>query len=255
MNFLNNYNNNRRIEEPSKKAKSSNRVQYEKNLLPSLKIAVNKDKIHSNKGYLEIINQNKIKKKNNSQFHYPFQKNHKPYSGNPLKFHNKKELNNIVSGNKYYPERDIFTANPYLLGYNGKKKAIFRKNINSNINEIYNKYLIYPSHNNSIKNKKELNHIKKIINNKNIQKNIINNNINKNEIIINQNDKNLISFSNPPLINSNDNLNNRLRAQNKNINSNKIAIIANNKSNNENIKSNIDIINNNSEDVKKAIIS
>ena len=260
MNVLNNHNN-KRIEDPSKKAKSSNRVQYGKNRLPSLKIVVNKDNKY-NKGYLEMINQNIIKKKNNSQFHYPFQKNHKPYSGNPLKFHYKKELNNIVSGNKYYPERDIFTANPYLVGYNGKKKINFRKNINNNINELYNKYLIYPSHNNNaIKNKKELNHGKKIINNKNIEKNIINNNINKKDIIINQNDKNFISFSNPSLLSSNDKLNNKLRGQNKNINSNRIVIIANNKSNNENLKSNIDIINyNNSinnitEDAKKTIVT
>ena len=97
MNVFNKYNNQGKVEIPNKKAKSSNRVLKEKNQLPSLKRAVNKENKENNyfrNGYLEIINQNMIKKKNNSQLHYQMQKNHKPYSGNPLKFHNKKELNN-----------------------------------------------------------------------------------------------------------------------------------------------------------------
>ena len=249
MNVFNNYNNKKRIDLPTKKAKSSNRVLKDKPQLPSLKIAVNKDNKYIKNGYLEIINQNMGKKKNHSQLHYQFQKNHKPYSGNPLKFHNKKELNNI-NGNRFYPEREIFTANPYLIGYNGKKKNNYRKNMN-NINELYNKYLIYPSHNNIIKNKKEINHGKKILNNKNnIQNNII-----KDNFMIYQNDKNMIPFSNPSLLNSNDKTSNKLRAQNKNYNTNKIVIIANNKSNNENIKPNIDNFNINSDDAKKTIVS
>ena len=169
MNVFNNYNNKIKNGLAPKKAKSSNRVPKDKLQLPSLKVAINKDNKFNRNGYLEIINQNIGKKKNHSQLHYQIQKNHKPYSGNPLKFHNKKELNNF-GGNKFYPEREIFTANPYLVGYNGKKKNNFRKN-NNNINELYNKYLIYPAHNNIIKNKKDFNHTKKIIkkNNKKIK--------------------------------------------------------------------------------------
>ena len=248
MNVFNKYNNQGKVEIPNKKAKSSNRVLKEKNQLPSLKRAVNKENKENNyfrNGYLEIINQNMIKKKNNSQLHYQMQKNHKPYSGNPLKFHNKKELNNIV-GNKYYPERDIFTANPYLAGYNAKKKNNYRKN---NINEFYKNYLMYPSNNNNIKGNKDFNHTKKILNNKNMP----NNNKKTNNIIF-QNEKNIISFSNTALLNNNNILNNKLRAQNKNNNSNKIIIIANNKKNNEILKSSNNMNNNSrSDDVKKTI--
>ena len=249
MNVFNNYNNynyKMKYGVVSKKAKSSNRVPKEKMQLPSLKIAINKDNKLNRNGYLEIINQNIGKKKNHSQLHYQIQKSHKPYSGNPLKFHNKKELNNFES-NKYYPEREIFTANPYLVGYNGKKKSNFKKN-NNNINELYNKYLIYPSHNNNIiKNKKDLNHSKKIINN---NKNIQNNNKKDNNIILfEQNNTNNITFSNPSLLNSN----NKLRGQNKNYNQNKIVIIANNKPNEE-IKTK-KTNNNYSDDAKKTITS
>ena len=247
MNVFNNYNNKKKIELQKKKAKSSNRVLKEKTQLPSLKMAVNKENKYINNGYLEIINENNNKKKNHSQLHYQIQKVHKPYSGNPLKFHNKKELISI-NGNKFYPEREIFTANPYLVGYNGKKKNNYRKNAN-NLNELYSKYLIYPSYNNIIKNKKEINNGKKTLNNRNIQ-----NNIKKDNIIIYQNDKNKISFSNPSLLNNNDKMSNKLRAQNKNSNTNKIVIIANNKSNNENIKPNIDNCDIKSDDAKKTLV-
>ena len=246
MNVFNNYNNKIKNGLAPKKAKSSNRVPKDKLQLPSLKVAINKDNKFNRNGYLEIINQNIGKKKNHSQLHYQIQKNHKPYSGNPLKFHNKKELNNF-GGNKFYPEREIFTANPYLVGYNGKKKNNFRKN-NNNINELYNKYLIYPAHNNIIKNKKDFNHTKKIINNnnKNIQNNIKKDN-NNNIIIYEQN-----AFSNAAILNSNT----KLRAQYKNNNQNKIVIIANNKSNKEEIKSfKTNSNNNNSDDMKKTITS
>jgi hypothetical protein len=117
----------------NKKAKSSNRMPKDKMQLPSLKAAINMENKALRNGYLEIINQNIGKKKNHSQLHYPIQKNHKPYSGNPLKFHNKKELNNM-NGIKYYPEREIFTANPYLIGYNGKKKNYLKKSNLNNYN-------------------------------------------------------------------------------------------------------------------------
>jgi len=122
----NNFNNRKNLEVVNKKAKSSNRVQKDKMQLPSLKVAINMDNKYIRNGYLEIMNQNIGKKKNHSQLHYQIQKSHKPYSGNPLKFHNKKELKNI-NGIKYYPEREIFTANPYLIGYNGKKKNYVKK--------------------------------------------------------------------------------------------------------------------------------
>ena len=248
FNNYNNYNNKMKYGVVTKKAKSSNRVPKDKMQLPSLKVAINKDYKLNRNGYLELINQNIGKKKNHSQLHYQIQKSHKPYSGNPLKFHNKKELNNFES-NKYYPEREIFTANPYLVGYNGKKKSNFKKN-NNNINELYNKYLIYPSHNNNIiKNKKDFIHTKKIINN---NKNIQNNNKKDNNIILfEQNNNNNITFSNPSLLNSN----NKLRGQNKNNNQNKIVIVANNKPNKEEIISKKTNNNNYSDDAKKTITS
>ena len=46
------------------------------------------------------------------------------------------------------PKREIFTANPYITGYNRN----FRKNNINDINELYNKYLIYPNHDNILKN-------------------------------------------------------------------------------------------------------
>ena len=246
---FNNFNNRKKLGVVNKKAKSSNRVQKDKMQLPSLKVAINMDNKYIRNGYLEIMNQNIGKKKNHSQLHYQIQKSHKPYSGNPLKFHNKKELNNI-NGIKYYPEREIFTANPYLIGYNGKKKNYIKKSNmnNNNINDLYNKYLIYPPHNNNIiKNKKD--QVKKLINNNK------NNNKKDNIIIIEKNDKNIITFSDPSLLNSEDKSNNKLRAQNKSKqsnNSNKIVIIANNKLNNDQINSSKD---NDNDDAKKTIVS
>ena len=219
MNFFNNEN---KAKLASKNSKSSYKFQKGKMKLPSLKSTINKDNIYL-RNVLEIINQNIGKKRNHSQLQYQIQKSHKPYSGNPLKFHNKKELVNN-NGFKNYPEREIFTANPYLAGYKGKKKNNFIKNT-GNIKDLYNKYLIY--HNNIIKNKKESNHTKKVINQ---------NNKKLNDIIIQQNNKNIISFSNPSLLNSNDKLKIKLRAPNKNNNSNKLVIVANNNKNNEKLK-------------------
>ena len=156
MNVLNNLQTKKRYTAPNKKSKSINRVPMEKSLLPSLKvITLNKEKekekakenTYVKKPFLEIINQNR--KKNNSQLNYVYPpKNHKPFSGNPLKFHMKKELNNINSI-KYYQEREIFTANPYIQGHNAKKKNLYKKGNNiKNMNELYNnnKRFIYPSY-------------------------------------------------------------------------------------------------------------
>ena len=255
MKVLNNFNNfgnhKKRMTADNKKAKSSNRMPKDKMQLPSLKAAINMENKALRNGYLEIINQNIGKKKNHSQLHYQMQKNHKPYSGNPLKFHNKKELNNM-NGIKYYPEREIFTANPYLIGYNGKKKNYLKKsnlNNNNNINELYNKYLIYPTHgfNNIIKSKKDQTK-KGFNNNKNIH------NIKKDNIIVyDQNENNIITFSNPSLLNSDDKSNHKLRAQNKH-NNNKIVIVANNIMNNNKGQFNLNK-DNFSDDAKKTIVS
>ena len=133
-NNFNNFSNKKRMGIQTKKSKSSNRTLKNKMELPTLKDAINKEKNYLRNGYLEIINQNIGKKRNNSQLHSHVQKNHKPYSGNPLKFHNKKEINN--ANIKFNSEREIFTANPYLAGYNMKKKNYFRK-FNYNILLIF----------------------------------------------------------------------------------------------------------------------
>ena len=240
MNVFKNYNNKKKLIPVNQKAKSSNRMAKEKMQLPSLKAAINMENKALRNGYVEIINQNIGKKKNHSQLHYQIQKNHKPYSGNPLKFHNKKELNNL-NGIKSYPERDIFTANPYMIGYNVKKKNYFKKNNpNNNLNELYNKFLIYPAHNNVMKNKKE--QVKKGING---NKNNFYNKIKDNQIFFEQNENNIL--------NSDDKPNHILRAQNKQTN-NKIVIIANNRKNKEQFNQNKKncIFN---EEAKKTIIS
>ena len=226
MNVFYNYNNKRKTEISFKNAYSSNKVQKEKNRLPSLKMAVNKENIFKN-GYLGIINKNIGKKKNHSQLHFQGKKNRKPFSGNPLKFHKKNDLNNIGNVNKYYQERDIFTANPYLVENNMKKKSNFYNN--NYLNELYNKYLIYFS------NKKEFNNTKKLLNKKCIQ-----NNKKEDNIIINQNEKNIISSSNSSLLSSNEKFNNQLISQNKNYNTNRIVIIANNKSNKDYLNTKIE---------------
>jgi hypothetical protein len=150
FNDFNSFNNKKRMGIQAKKSKSSNRSLKNKMELPTLKDSIKKEKNYFRNGYLEIINQNIGKKKNYSQLHSYNQKNHKPYSGNPLKFHNKKELNN--ANIKFSSEREIFTANPYLAGYNMKKKNYFRKfNYNSN---VFNNFSINPAYNNNIlKNK------------------------------------------------------------------------------------------------------
>ena len=239
MNVFNNFSTKPRYSVFEKKSKSINRANIERGHLPSLKVAINKEINFKKNPYLEIINQNK--KKNHSQVNYP-QKNHKPFSGNPLKFHMKKELNNINSI-KYYPEREIFTANPYVIGHNPKKKNVYKKNNNNimNINELLiNKRLIYPNYNNINKN-----------NNANKKLNNIKNVIYKHKYLIHP-----MNYKKPPLLNSEDKSNNvnkemKLRAVKPNINStNKIVIIAN-----DNNTLNNSINNIKSEDMRKTMTS
>ena len=239
MNVFNNFSTKPRYSVFEKKSKSINRANIERGHLPSLKVAINKEINFKKNPYLEIINQNK--KKNHSQVNYP-QKNHKPFSGNPLKFHMKKELNNINSI-KYYPEREIFTANPYVIGHNPKKKNVYKKNNNNimNINELLiNKRLIYPNNNNINKN-----------NNANKKLNNIKNVIYKHKYLIHP-----INYIKPPLLNSDDKSNNvnkeiKLRAVKPNINNtNKIVIIAN-----DNNTLNNSINNIKSEDMRKTMTS
>ena len=239
MNVFNNFSTKPRYSVFEKKSKSINRANIERGHLPSLKVAINKEINFKKNPYLEIINQNK--KKNHSQVNYP-QKNHKPFSGNPLKFHMKKELNNINSI-KYYPEREIFTANPYVIGHNPKKKNPYKKNNNNimNINELLiNKRLIYPNYNNINKN-----------NNANKKLNNIKNVIYKHKYLIHP-----INYIKPPLLNSDDKSNNvnkeiKLRAVKPNINNtNKIVIIAN-----DNNTLNNSINNIKSEDMRKTMTS
>jgi len=251
MNVINNFQTKKRYTAPDKKSKSTNRVPMEKSLLPSLKIiALNKEKektkenTYIKKPFLEIINQNR--KKNNSQLNYIYPpKNHKPFSGNPLKFHMKKELNNINSI-KYYQERDIFTANPYIQGHNAKKKNLYKKGNNIvNMNEIYNnnKRLIYPSYNINRNNNKNTNNL-------------------KNALYIHKYNMNPINYLKPSLFNSDDKSNNinnliinqRTQKPNNFNNSNKIVIIANNNNINNNLNNSMNN-NNKSEDMKKTMTS
>ena len=100
--------------------------------------------------------------------------------------------------------RSIFTANPYLAGYNIKKKNYFKK-FNNN-NNIFNNFLMNPSYNNNIlKKKKEW--AKKIVYNNE-------NNIN-NDIIFYDKNRNKLSSTNRQLPN------------------NKIILVASNNDNNK----------------------
>ena len=242
---VNNIPTKKRYTAPDKKSKSSNRVPLDpNNRLPSLKVTNNKENGLLKNPFMEIINQNK--KKNHSQLNYP-QKNHKPFSGNPLKFYLKKEM---IDSIKYYPERDIFTANPYIANNNQKKRNMYKKNNNLiNLNELYNnKRLIYPSYNNINRNIKKVNNLKNVLYN--------------HKYIMNP-----INYIKPSLLNSDDKSNNnnnnnntKLKSQKNNNfnNTNKIVIIANNtKSNKNNINNLNNSINNNnkSDDMKKTVTS
>ena len=255
MNILNNFKTKKRYTAPEKKSKSTNRALIEKYQLPLLKVGIAKENNYIKNQYLDIINQ--PKKKNFSQLNYP-QKNHKPYSGNPLKFHIKKELNNI-NGLKYYQERDIFTANPYIAGHQ-KKKNTYKKSNKINLNELYNKHLIYPIHNNynynynnnGLKNKKNWNLTKKIkLNSKNLK---------DMNVVLNDNIKdkiNPINFSKPSLLNSEEKSNSlnkeiKLRAINPNFNSNIRLIVPNNNNNDKNNNLS-NSVNNKSDDMRKTV--
>ena len=242
MIVVNNTSSKKRYTAPDKKSKSSNRVPLDpNNRLPSLKVTNNKENGHLKNPFMEIINQSK--KKNHSQLNYP-QKNHKPFSGNPLKFYLKKEMINSI---KYYPERDIFTANPYIANNNQKKRNMYKKNNNlMNLNELYNnKRLIYPSYNNINRNIKKVNNLKNVLYNHKYVMNPIN-------------------YIKPSLLNSDDKSNNnnniKLKSQknNNNYNTNKIVIIANNtksnKTNSNNLNNSINN-NNKSDDMKKTVTS
>ena len=154
MNFPNNnYNTKKRFTLSFKKPKSSNRILSKNYQLPSLKLTINEQSKYINSPYLEIINHSK---KNNKRQIFNPQNNHKPYSGNPLKFHIKKEFNSINGLIKTHPERDILTA----VGKNFvKKKNIKNNNIGIiGMNQLNIKQVMFPSLNinnhNIINNKK-----------------------------------------------------------------------------------------------------
>ena len=138
MNFPNNnYSTKKRLTLPFKKPKSSNRIISKNYQLPSLKLAINKQNKYINSPYLEIINHSK---KNNKRQIFNHQNNHKPYSGNPLKFHIKKEFNSINGLIKTHPERDILTA----VGQNFVKKK--NNNIGTiGMNQLNIKHVMFPS--------------------------------------------------------------------------------------------------------------
>ena len=243
MNILNIFNSQKKYIYGKKKAKSTNRVISEKYQLPSLKVTINKQNKYMNSPYLEIINQNR--KKNRSLVQNNI-KNHKPYSGNPLKFNIKKELNIETNGiNKYHPEREVLTANPYLAGYNSQKKNNLIKHNNNlgikDLNGLFIKHFMSPSYNinanNFLRNKKEWNLTKKIK-----QKKTLYNNYKGIKV---------------SLFNSGDKTNNihketKLRTLKHNNINNKIVLVANNKvfNNNNNFNSST---NNQSDDMKKTI--
>ena len=243
MNILNNFNSQKKYISGKKKAKSTNRVVSEKYQLPSLKATINKPNKYLNSPYLEIINQNR--KKTRSLVPNPI-KSHKPYSGNPLKYNIKKELNNGI--NKFHQERDILTANPYIAGHNFQKKNIFIKNNNLGImgmNGLYIQHLIYPSYNihinNLLRNKKEWNNSKKIKQN--------------NKVLYNNYKGIKPSFFNSDGKTDNVIKDSKLRTlkQSNNTN-NKIVIIANNKQNKNDYNNNFNSsTNNQSDDMKKTI--
>ena len=117
---MNNLNVKKKFITSNKKAKSSNRVISEQYQLPTLKSTIHKQNKYLNSPYLKIINQ--ARKKNLSLVQTRI-KNQKPYSGNPLKFDIKKELNHGLNKiNNHQIERDVLTANPFIPGHNSQKK-------------------------------------------------------------------------------------------------------------------------------------
>ena len=120
--------------------------------LPSLQSIVHRDNPYKQKNTIEYVYQNIIKKNNRIKLNQ-LDKFHKPYSGNPLKFHNDKKdpinplkkdlmpINNNKNG-----ERGISTANPYIGG-----PTKYNSNVNNNDNikqsknkNLYERFSLYP---------------------------------------------------------------------------------------------------------------
>lgn len=159
MNDINNFRNKNKYEINHKKLKSSNRYHKEEVQLPSLRGALTKETNHFQNACREFINRRIAHKKNHSQNQSRVPKNHKPYSGNPLKIHNNNNgLYNVVQINTPYnfqnfPEREIYTANPNFPSANIKNG----NRINNNeLKELDSRYLIYSSKNNEHKGYKKI---------------------------------------------------------------------------------------------------
>ena len=148
---MNNLNVKKKFITSNKKAKSSNRVISEQYQLPTLKSTIHKQNKYLNSPYLKIINQ--ARKKNLSLVQTRI-KNQKPYSGNPLKFDIKKELNHGLNKiNNHQIERDVLTANPFIPGHNSQKKTVHKKNNKKFImamNGLYINNMLYPPNNHNI---------------------------------------------------------------------------------------------------------
>jgi len=159
MTDINNFRNKNKYELNNKKLKSSNRYHKEGVQLPSLRGALTKENKLPPNACIEFINRRIAHKKNHSQSQSRVPKNHKPYSGNPLKVHiNNNGLYNVIQINTPYniqsfPEREIYTANPNF------PSAISKNNYkigNNELKELDNRYLIYSSKNNGHKGYKKI---------------------------------------------------------------------------------------------------
>ena len=159
MNDINNFRNKNKYEINRKKLKSSNRYLKEEVQLPSLRGALAKENKIIPNACIEFINRRIAHKKNHSQSQSRVPKNHKPYSGNPLKVHNNNNgLYNVVHINTPYnfqnfPEREIYTANPNFPSAISKNSY---KINNNELKELDNRYLIYSSKNNEHKGYKKI---------------------------------------------------------------------------------------------------
>ena len=244
MNIMNNLNVKKKFITSNKKAKSSNRVISEQYQLPTLKSTVHKQNKYLNSPYLKIINQ--ARKKNLSLVQTRI-KNQKPYSGNPLKFDIKKELNHGLNKiNNHQIERDVLTANPFIPGHNSQKKTVHKKNNKKFImamNGLYINNMLYPPNNHNIND---------------LLKNIKNTNYTQNMRLKSKSIYNNYKDIKHSFLNS-DNKSNNIYKHSKlksnienNINNNKIVIIANNNLNKNN-KNNNNNANNQSDDMKKTV--
>ena len=244
MNIMNNLNVKKKFITSNKKAKSSNRVISEQYQLPTLKSTIHKQNKYLNSPYLKIINQ--ARKKNLSLVQTRI-KNQKPYSGNPLKFDIKKELNHGLNKiNNHQIERDVLTANPFIPGHNSQKKTAYKKNNKKFImamNGLYINNMLYPPNNHNIND---------------LLKNIKNTNYTQNMRLKSKSIYNNYKDIKHSFLNS-DNKSNNIYKHSKlksnienNINNNKIVIIANNNLNKNN-KNNNNNANNQSDDMKKTV--